>query len=78
MFLLAFIFSWTSIAATPQFNFEVLTQREDVIWGFDFLPDGRIIFTERMGALNVYNPADKSVKAVEGAPKASAVLSPPG
>ncbi|MNJ91290.1 Soluble aldose sugar dehydrogenase YliI precursor [compost metagenome] len=52
-----------------QFRFEVLTQQKDVVWGFDFLGDGRIIFTERGGALRIYDPKTKKVTGVQGAPK---------
>ena len=48
---------------------EVMLQREDVIWGFDFLSDGRIIFTERGGVLAVYDPAKRETKVVSGAPE---------
>lgn len=51
-----------------KFRMEVLTQQKDVIWGFDFLPDGRILFTEREGALRVYDPKTKAVSAIKGAP----------
>ncbi|UPT74301.1 MAG: PQQ-dependent sugar dehydrogenase [Elusimicrobiota bacterium] len=34
-------------APSARFEVETLAKRTDVIWGFDFLPDGRILFTER-------------------------------
>lgn len=48
---------------------EVLVSHQDVIWGFDFLKDGRIIFTERGGKLFVYNPKTKKEVAITGIPK---------
>ncbi len=50
------------------FTFEVLTEQKDVIWGFDFLPDGRVIFTERKGAIKILDPKTKAVTVVSGAP----------
>jgi glucose/arabinose dehydrogenase len=50
------------------FHLELLTKRDAVIWGFDFLPDGRILFTERAGALNVFDPKTRQVTAIAGAP----------
>lgn len=50
------------------FDLEVLTQRSDVVWGFDFLQDGRILFSERRGALGVFDPATTQVTSVTGAP----------
>lgn len=56
-------------APTPGFKVEKLAQQEEVIWGFDFLPDGKILFTERNGAFRLYDHATKNVMDVAGAPK---------
>lgn len=48
---------------------EVLFRREGVVWGFDFLPDGRIVFTERGGFLGVWDPRGGEVAAIQGAPE---------
>lgn len=81
-FTFAFIFSSLFALALPalaqdkvyesegqKFRIEELLKRADVIWGFDFLPDGRIIFTERTGAVNLFDPKSKAVVAIEGTPK---------
>ena len=47
---------------------ELLLQRGDVIWGFDFLPSGEILFTERSGKLFKYNPTSGKVDALQGVP----------
>lgn len=65
--IIATLLSVTAYA--QKFQYEVLTQRKDVIWGFDFLPDNRIIFTERSGTLGIFNPASKMVTLVSGAPE---------
>jgi aldose sugar dehydrogenase len=51
-----------------QLNLDVLTDREDVIWGFDFLPDNQILFTERSGSMLIYNDDTKTVTEVSGEP----------
>jgi glucose/arabinose dehydrogenase len=56
-------------AASEKFRVENLAQREGSIWSFDFLPDGRILFTERSGAFFAYDPRTKKVEPVSGAPK---------
>lgn len=52
-----------------KFQVETLTRRGDVVWGFDFLADGRIVFTERAGPVGVLDIKTKSVKMLTGAPK---------
>tara|TARA_B110001454_G_scaffold124375_1_gene116040 strand:+ start:24901 stop:26010 length:1110 start_codon:yes stop_codon:yes gene_type:complete len=48
---------------------EELTQQQDVIWGFDFLNENKIIFTERSGQLKTFNLKDKKVETISGVPK---------
>lgn len=55
-------------APAPDHRVEVLLRRADVIWGFDFLPDGRIVFTERKGRLAVYDPKSGAASGIPGAP----------
>ena len=57
-----------AVAAPPAYDVELLTQRQDVVWGFDFLPDGRVVFTERGGRLAVFDPKTANVDVVAGAP----------
>jgi glucose/arabinose dehydrogenase len=51
-----------------KFQVETLTQQSDVIWGFDFLSDGRMIFTERGGVIKILDPKTKAATPVKGAP----------
>ncbi|MGR9046624.1 MAG: PQQ-dependent sugar dehydrogenase, partial [Gammaproteobacteria bacterium] len=46
----------------------IIHQGNDVIWGFDFFPDGRIIFTERDGRLKIFDPESSETIEVAGAP----------
>ena len=52
-----------------KFEVEVLLDGRGVIWGFDFLNDGRILFTERQGVLSIFDPKTKKVSPVSGVPK---------
>lgn len=52
-----------------RFSVEVLTEQRDVIWGFDFLDENRVIFTERGGALKILSLKDKKITSITGAPK---------
>ncbi len=55
------------------FSFEHILERDDVIWGFDFLPNGNIIFTERNGAMLVLDMKTKKASAITGVPAVNAV-----
>lgn len=63
--ILSFILSFSQAAPKS----ETLVQRDDVIWGFDFFKDGRLIFTERGGRIAIWDPAKKSVTVLEGTPQ---------
>lgn len=52
-----------------KFEAETLIGRDDVIWGFDFLPDGKVIFTEKNGVIGILDPASKNVTIVKNSPK---------
>jgi len=52
-----------------KFSLENLVSREDVIWGFDFLPDERIIFTERSGKMFLFDPKSQKTTELAGTPK---------
>lgn len=54
-----------------KFILEQITKGEGVIWGLDFLAldnADEIIFTERTGALRLYNQKTKILKSIAGAP----------
>jgi glucose/arabinose dehydrogenase len=55
-------------SARQKFTVEILAEREDVVWGFDFLPDGRLVFTELAGKLGLLDPKTRRVQTVGGAP----------
>jgi aldose sugar dehydrogenase len=63
--------SKTYTSEGQKFKYELLKQLGDstVVWGFDFLSDTQIIFTERSGALKILDLKDKKVIDVKGAPK---------
>ena len=55
-------------SAGQKFNIQVLTQQKDSIWGFDFLPDGRIVFTEQTGALGILNAKTGDIITIKNVP----------
>lgn len=71
-FLFLILFTYSAFAQT--FKHEVLLEQksQDVIWGFDFLSDGKVIFTERGGKIHLFDPKTKKVTELTGAPKVHA------
>lgn len=55
-------------AKDHRFKVEVLVENRDVIWGFDFLPDQRVILTERNGKISVVDLTSKKIETLAGAP----------
>ncbi len=59
----------TFLSAGKSFKAEVLTELDDVIWGFDFLPDGKILITQRSGEIFIFQPKIQKAIRVKGGPK---------
>lgn len=49
---------------TTENSHEILAQNLEVVWGMDFLPDGRLIFNERPGFINILNTKTKELKKI--------------
>ncbi|MCB0308194.1 MAG: PQQ-dependent sugar dehydrogenase [Bdellovibrionales bacterium] len=45
-----------------------LIKTGEVIWGFEFLPDGNILLTHRKGELKLFSPKDQIVRTIRGLP----------
>lgn len=59
--------------ALESFDVEVLhTKPDQVIWGFDFLKDGSLIYTQRDGKMYLFNSKTKKDVEVTGVPKVHA------
>lgn len=56
--------------STDRQAFEIVALADDLDfpWGFDFLPSGKLLVTEKSGRLRVFDPADNSHEMVEGVP----------
>ncbi len=51
-----------------KFEVEKIVSREEVIWGFDFFSDGRMIFTERGGKMGIFDSKTKSTTMLKNVP----------
>lgn len=71
-YLFLILFSMSALAET--YTHEVMLEQpaKDVIWGFDFLSDGKVIFTERNGNMYTFDPSSKKATPVTGEPEVHA------
>lgn len=67
-FLLLF-FTLSAFAETFKHEVVIEQKSKDVIWGFDFLKDGKVLFTERNGKIFELDPKTKKTTELSGAPK---------
>jgi len=56
----------TPVAGEPIVVTETILNNRDIIWGMDFLPDGRIVFTEKSGGIFLFDTATKAETALTG------------
>lgn len=47
---------------------EQILKVDDVIWGFDFLPGGKILLTEREGRMRIFDPATEQLQLIKNVP----------
>jgi glucose/arabinose dehydrogenase len=59
-------------SAGHSFKIDVLTEQKDCIWGFDFLPSGNIVFTQRDGELKQLNVNTHEVTTIQNIPEVAA------
>ncbi|MBC7420607.1 MAG: PQQ-dependent sugar dehydrogenase [Bdellovibrio sp.] len=53
---------------SQNFKYELLNKQTDVVWGFDFLTEDKIIFTTRNGLIKIFDLKTKEIAEVSGAP----------
>ncbi len=52
----------------PEIQFKTLLSNQGSIWGFDWLPDGNLLFTKKTGSLHLYDSSTGSTQAISGLP----------
>jgi glucose/arabinose dehydrogenase len=63
------VFSVGTAAAHTDFVYEILVQEKTIVWGFDFLPNGDVIFSKRNAGLFVLDPKTKKTRQISGVPE---------
>ena len=67
--ILITLFVCSSAFAQSNLKLEKFKLSDGIIWAAAFLPDGKILFTERAAKLKIYDPSSKTSKEVSGLPK---------
>jgi glucose/arabinose dehydrogenase len=57
-----------ALTGTPTITSRALTTGRGIIWGFDALPDGRLLFSEKVGGLFLLDTTSLAITAVSGLP----------
>lgn len=57
-----------NLTGTPEIKITTLLNNQGTIWGFDFLPDGSVIFTQKNGILQRFDTASRNTVVITGLP----------
>jgi glucose/arabinose dehydrogenase len=75
-FVLIYLLLYSSLCFSADFKsegmdltIETLSEQNDVIWGFDFLDEKKMIFTLRSGEIKTLNLDNNKIEEIKGAPK---------
>ena len=59
----------TAKTYAAKFQTQTVYKGDDVVWGFDFLPNSNILITEKEGTLRLFDAKSKKAQLIEGVPK---------
>ncbi len=57
-----------TLSGTPQLSITTLLSNQGIIWGFDFLPNGNIIYTQKTGLMFLYDTTTRATTSITGLP----------
>lgn len=58
----------TSPTGIPEIKITTLLNNQGIIWGFDILPDGNLLFTQKSGTIQLYDNLTRSTTRITGLP----------
>lgn len=56
------------LTGTPELAIQDILTGQGIIWGFDFLPNGNVLYSQKTGSLRIYDTLSKTQTAVTGLP----------
>ena len=56
------------LTGTPEVIVTTLLSNQGIIWGFDILPNGNLLFTQKAGTMRLFDTTNKSNTLISGLP----------
>lgn len=56
------------LTGTPQITITTLLTNQGIIWGFDVLPNGNLLFTQKVGTMQLFDTSTRSNTIITGLP----------
>ncbi len=56
------------LIGAPEITVTTLLSNQGIIWGFDFLPNGNLLFTQKTGTMRLFDPTTQSNTLISGLP----------
>ena len=56
------------LAGTPEITVTTLLSNQGIIWGFDILPNGNLLFTQKVGTMRLFDTSTQSNTLISGLP----------
>jgi glucose/arabinose dehydrogenase len=56
------------LIGAPEITVSTLLSNQGIIWGFDFLPNGNLLFTQKTGTMRLFDPTTQSNTLISGLP----------
>jgi glucose/arabinose dehydrogenase len=56
------------LAGTPEITVTTLLSNQGIIWGFDILPNGNLLFTQKTGTMRLFDTSTQSNTLISGLP----------
>ncbi len=56
------------LTGTPEITITTLLTNQGIIWGFDVMPNGHLLFTQKTGTLQLFDTTTRSTSIISGLP----------
>lgn len=56
------------LTGTPDITVTTLLSNQGIIWGFDVLPNGNMLFTQKVGTMQLFDTSTRNTTTISGLP----------